>query len=1106
MSSIPLPKVVTQRGKTSLEIERDNFEKRQTVALNKAINNQETPVKEKHARNVVLGTFQDNGGAMFWNIASKMPLQAHPIVCWKFLQVIHKLMRDGHPNVVQESVRHGSLIRDLGKLWGHLKDGYGKLIASYCRLILQKFKYHKKFPSIPGNLMMTDEQYYKVCGADVNNYFEFSIDMLDYMDEILSLQQAVFSSLDMSRANSMTTSGQCRLAPIILCILDSCQLYDYLVKSLFHLHSSLPPDTLSGHRDRFLQCYKKLKEFYFKCSNLQYFKHLVQVPSLPDNPPNFLVASDFTKHIKPAAVVKEEEPDADTDSVDNLVDMSIPEVQPEVNNRPPEPDERDFIIERLKREIQHLKEELARVKADDLRIMSGLKEEISKLEKILSELRYSANKTLKENEDLKKDVEQLKADALSASKLPEAEKHAKANEEKFKKMKNVYSKLREEHVALLRNHDSLTKQLATEKKTLEEKDQIIKETQLELNRMLEEKKMVQDNLEKSASELANQLSEVSSYNSKLDKQKEDLEARLRLLEEAKRKLESDLEISSSQLTSVTSELQETKELAQEKEQELTDANDTLKMQLDQARVEKETVETRLGERLSEAQGKLALVEVDRDRLQAELDKQVSSLTSRCQQLESEKVELEANLKAAMDALRKHFISRSVKEASAMILDAIDQGDNPAYTSSTCTAEYLISRATPVLTGLTRLDNAAAAYKLDQAELEALVSSITAFAHHMSDCVVQGFATSHAAQIEPGEQLSNACRQSGHLGMALLKAIENESSLGEPLQASKESIELIIKLAEDLVPKMEDVKAEEIGDLLENEMAGMTAAIEDAAAKIQDMLKKTREDNTGVNLEVNENILGSCTDLMKAIKILVEKSRDLQKEIILSGRGTTSAKDFYKKNHRWTEGLLSAAKAVGWGATTLLNTADKVVSGKGKFEEIMACAHEIAASTAQLVVASKVKASRESKLLGELSSASKGVNQATGNVVASAKTAATIIEDQNLMDFSSLSLHHTKKLEMDCQVKVMELETSLEKERRKLGELRKRHYTMAGEAEGWEVNEFGELISEDMAPLDSSAEQSEISSPLLTEKMINSLHLPRVHFTKVKPQPRFKLFN
>lgn len=52
-----------------------------------------------HSLDAILGTFQDNGGGMFWTIASKMPVQANPIVCWKFLQVVHKLMRDGHPNV-----------------------------------------------------------------------------------------------------------------------------------------------------------------------------------------------------------------------------------------------------------------------------------------------------------------------------------------------------------------------------------------------------------------------------------------------------------------------------------------------------------------------------------------------------------------------------------------------------------------------------------------------------------------------------------------------------------------------------------------------------------------------------------------------------------------------------------------------------------------------------------------------------------------------------------------------------------------------------------------------------------------------------------------------
>lgn len=47
----------------------------------------------------ILGTFTDHGGGLFWHLTTKLPLQAHPIVCWKFCHVLHKLLREGHPNV-----------------------------------------------------------------------------------------------------------------------------------------------------------------------------------------------------------------------------------------------------------------------------------------------------------------------------------------------------------------------------------------------------------------------------------------------------------------------------------------------------------------------------------------------------------------------------------------------------------------------------------------------------------------------------------------------------------------------------------------------------------------------------------------------------------------------------------------------------------------------------------------------------------------------------------------------------------------------------------------------------------------------------------------------
>lgn len=105
--------------------------------------------------------------------------------------------------------------------------------------------------------------------------FELSpVDILIYF--------SVFGSLDMSRSNSMTSSGQCRLAPLIQCIQDSSQLYDYCVRILFKLYSQLPADVLSGHRARFLKQFHQLRQFYNFSSSLQYFKNLIQIPLLPE--------------------------------------------------------------------------------------------------------------------------------------------------------------------------------------------------------------------------------------------------------------------------------------------------------------------------------------------------------------------------------------------------------------------------------------------------------------------------------------------------------------------------------------------------------------------------------------------------------------------------------------------------------------------------------------------------------------------------------------------------------------------------------------------------------------------------------------------------------
>ena len=50
-----------------------------------------------------------------------------------------------------------------------------------------------------------------------------------------------------------------------------------------------------------------------------------------------------------------------------------------------------------------------------------------------------------------------------------------------------------------------------------------------------------------------------------------------------------------------------------------------------------------------------------------------------------------------------------------------------------------------------------------------------------------------------------------------------------------------------------------------------------------MLASSRAEQSGVRLEVNERIIDSCTALTKAIKILIQKSKTLQREIVDQGR-------------------------------------------------------------------------------------------------------------------------------------------------------------------------------------------------------------------------------
>lgn len=96
---------------------------------------------------------------------------------------------------------------------------------------------------------------------------------------------------------------------------------------------------------------------------------------------------------------------------------------------------------------------------------------------------------------------------------------------------------------------------------------------------------------------------------------------------------------------------------------------------------------------------------------------------------------------------------------------------------------------------------------------------------------------------------------------------------------------------------------------------------------------------------------------------------------------------------WLRGSTPLINIITAALVFLRDASDKVVQGKEKFEALIVCSSEIAACTAQLVAASRVKSDKGSANLKELQVASKGVASATAKVVASAKTGAEMIDEK-----------------------------------------------------------------------------------------------------------------
>uniref|UniRef100_A0A8C5JZ07 Huntingtin interacting protein 1 related n=1 Tax=Jaculus jaculus TaxID=51337 RepID=A0A8C5JZ07_JACJA len=921
------------------------------ISISKAINSQEAPVKEKHARRIILGTHHEKGAFTFWSYAIGLPLPSSSILSWKFCHVLHKVLRDGHPNV------SSGARPPCHWLSGHLHDRYGQLVNVYTKLLLTKISFHLKHPQFPAGLEVTDEVLEKAAGTDVNNIFQLTVEMFDYMDCELKLSESVFRQLNTAIAVSQMSSGQCRLAPLIQVIQDCSHLYHYTVKLMFKLHSCLPADTLQGHRDRFHEQFHSLRNFFRRASDMLYFKRLIQIPRLPEGPPNFLRASALAEHIKPVVVIPEEAPE--DEEPENLIEISSgpPAAEPVVicdllvdELEPKTSVLRDLQIENLKKEVETLRAELEKIKLEAQRYISQLKGQVNALETELEEQRKQKQKALVDNEQLRHELAQLKAAQLESARnqslREEAERKASATEARYSKLKEKHSELISTHAELLRKNADTAKQLTVTQQSQEEVARVKEQLAFQMEQVKRESEM------------------------KLEEQSDQLE-----------KLKSELAAKSGELA-----------LAQEALSRTEQSESELSSRLDTLSAEKDTLSGAMRQQEAELLAAQSLVQEKEEALSQERwrsSQEKNELQGRLAEKESQEQGLRQKLLDEQFAV----LRGAAAEGEAILQDAMNKLDDPLHLRCTSSPDYLVSRAQAALDTVSALEKGHAQYLANCTDASALVAALTRFSHLAADTIINGSATSHLAPTDPADRLMDMCRECGARALELLGQLQDQTALprAQP-DLLRTPLQGILQLGQELKPKSLDVRQEELGAMVDKEMAATSAAIEDAVRRIEDMMNQARHESSGVKLE--------------AIRLLVMTSTSLQKEIVESGRGAATQQEFYAKNSRWTEGLISASKAVGWGATQLL------------------------------VAASKVKLPH----LSRLQECSRTVNERAASVVASTKSGQEQIEDRGEYPGVQVVLLASQGLPLPL---VPVTDTMDFSERVRLGELRKQHYVLAG---------------------------------------------------------------
>jgi hypothetical protein len=801
-------------------------------------------------------------------------------------------------------------------------------------------------------------------------------------------------------------------------------------------------EALSPLRGRYDAQHYRLVKFYYECSNLRYLTSLITVPKLPQEPPNLLSEDDNApalptrprneKPEEPAPIPREalvdpepinefwkdnqkrqqEEYEAEQRRLQQQWEQAQQQQQQQALQA-----QRDF------EEQQRLQAEQARLAQEQLmreQYQQQTQGRLAELERenLNARAQYERDQLMLQQYDqrmkaLEGEIAQMNQNFQQQmgsrdDQLRALQEQLNTWRSKYESLAKLYSQLRHEHLQLLQKFKAVQLKANSAQEAIDGRDKLqreLKSKNLELADMIRERDRA----------LMEKDRHTGGHREELEKLKRELRAALDRADNAERGKGSEL---SAMLNRHNREIADLEEALRNKTRALDEfqmkyreGDSDLERQLRDKEEELEIFRAGMDQTLLELNELKLNANANDNVLDGHLDTLIqdsfqkindiidSVLQSGVQRVDDALYELDSSMQAGNQNATGPFVLSQIEKAS------------------TCTMEFSTAFNNLIADG-------------PNAKHADVINAVNSFSGSIVDVLVNTKGlTRFASDDNKADQLINAARASATSTIRFFRNVQSvrlydldaEQKINVVINNSTEvvrNLQSLSKLADAFAPKSKITNATgDLGDLVDNELTKAANAIDAATERLSKLMKKPRDQYSTYELKIHDSILEAAIAVTNAIAQLIKAATASQQEIVREGRGSMSKTQFYKKHNRWTEGLISAAKAVATSTNMLIETADGVISGRNSPEQLIVASNDVAASTAQLVAASRVKASFMSKTQDRLESASKTV---TGACRALVRQVQEIIAQKNrdegeVVDYSKLGDHEFKVRQMEQQV-------------------------------------------------------------------------------------------